>query len=57
MSLTPLVEPSSPAPYRLGPEEGEALWFLGNLVTLKATGAHTSGQLTVAEFVNPSDRG
>ncbi|NUR25828.1 MAG: cupin domain-containing protein [Catenulispora sp.] len=33
--------------------EGEALWFLGNLVTLKATGAHTRGRLTVAEFVNP----
>ncbi|GAA1615346.1 cupin domain-containing protein [Kribbella karoonensis] len=33
--------------------EGEALWFLGNLVTLKATGKQTGGKLTVAEFVNP----
>lgn len=33
--------------------EGEALWFLGNLVTLKTTGAETGGRLTVAEFVNP----
>jgi uncharacterized cupin superfamily protein len=41
------------APRLLGPEEGEPLWFLGNLVTLKATGADTHGGLTVAEFVNP----
>lgn len=40
-------------PYLLGQDEGEALWFLGNLVSLKATGAHTGGRLTVAEFVNP----
>lgn len=33
--------------------EGEALWFLGNLVTLKTTGADTRGKLTVADFVNP----
>lgn len=39
--------------YVLGADEGEALWFLGNLVTLKAAGAHTRGKLTVAEFLNP----
>lgn len=54
MNVTPAAGLSFPAPYLLGPGEGEALWFLGNLVTLKATGAHTSGQLTVAEFVNPA---
>lgn len=41
-------------PYVLASDEGEALWFLGNLVTLKAAGAHTRGRLTVAEFVNPA---
>lgn len=41
------------APYVLGADEGEALWFLGNLVTLKAAGAQTRGQLTIAEFLNP----
>lgn len=41
------------APYVLTADQGEALWFLGNLVTLKATGEHTGGGLTVAEFVNP----
>jgi mannose-6-phosphate isomerase-like protein (cupin superfamily) len=40
-------------PYVSRDGEGEALWFLGNLVTFKATGAHTRGKLTVAEFVNP----
>jgi uncharacterized cupin superfamily protein len=40
-------------PYLSHDGEGEALWFLGNLVTLKATGAQTRGKLTVAEFVNP----
>ncbi len=40
-------------PYVLGDDEGETLWFLGNLVTIKAAGAQTSGRLTVAEFVNP----
>ncbi len=40
-------------PYLLRDGEGEALWFLGNLVTLKATGSGTGGALTVAHFVNP----
>ncbi|HEY7225310.1 MAG TPA: quercetin 2,3-dioxygenase [Micromonosporaceae bacterium] len=40
-------------PYVLHEGEGEALWFLGSLVTVKATGAQTRGRLTVVEFVNP----
>jgi len=40
-------------PYVSRDGEGEALWFLGNLVTLKTTGAQTGGKLTVAEFINP----
>ena len=31
----------TPTPYVLTAEQGESLWFLGNLVTLKATGAQT----------------
>jgi mannose-6-phosphate isomerase-like protein (cupin superfamily) len=34
-------------------DEGDAFWFLGNLVTVKAGGADTGGRLTVAEFLNP----
>ncbi|WP_338741219.1 cupin domain-containing protein [Actinomadura luteofluorescens] len=41
-------------PYVLGSAEGRALWFLGNLVTVKAAGAQTRGRLTVAEFLNPA---
>jgi mannose-6-phosphate isomerase-like protein (cupin superfamily) len=40
-------------PYLLREGEGEALWFLGSLMTTKATGVHTGGRLTVVEFVNP----
>jgi mannose-6-phosphate isomerase-like protein (cupin superfamily) len=48
------MEPTTTSPYILRADEGEALWFLGNLVTLKATGAQTRGGLTIAEFVNPA---
>ena len=41
-------------PYVLHDGEGEAVWFLGGLVTFKATGATTRGRLTVVEFVNPA---
>jgi mannose-6-phosphate isomerase-like protein (cupin superfamily) len=47
------VESSPRSPYLLHADEGEALWFLGNLVTLKATAAQTGGALTVAHVVNP----
>lgn len=40
-------------PYVCPDGGGDALWFLGNLVTLKATGAQTRGRLTVVEFLNP----
>lgn len=40
-------------PYLLHQDQGDPWWFVGNLVTLKATGASTGGRLTVAEFVNP----
>lgn len=45
---------SALGPYVLHSSEGEALWFLGNLVTVKAGGADTHGRLTVAEFLNPA---
>ncbi|WP_422771579.1 cupin domain-containing protein [Plantactinospora sp. WMMC1484] len=33
--------------------EGEAMWFLGSLVTVKANSAETGDRVTVVEFVNP----
>lgn len=40
-------------PYVRRENDGEALWFLGSLVTVKATGAETGGRVTVVEIVNP----
>lgn len=48
-----MTVPTAPHPRLLHPDEGEALWFLGNLVTIKATGADTGGRVTVVEFLNP----
>ena len=41
-------------PYLRRQDEGEALWFLGNLVTIKAAGEQTHGRVTVVEFLNPA---
>ena len=40
--------------YTLGSDQGEAFWFLGTRMTVKATGAETSGSLTVIEQVAPA---
>ncbi len=41
----------------LQPGEGEALWFLGGLTTIKATGAETSGRVAVTENLGPRGYG
>jgi quercetin dioxygenase-like cupin family protein len=41
------------AGYSLGPDEGEALWFNGALVLVKATADQTGGRLAAVEFVAP----
>jgi uncharacterized cupin superfamily protein len=41
-------------PYLSRQDEGEAWWFLGNLVTVKAAGDRTHGRVTVVEFLNPA---
>ncbi|HEY2594697.1 MAG TPA: cupin domain-containing protein, partial [Chloroflexota bacterium] len=38
-------------PYRLGPEQGRAVWNSGGLMTFKATGADTSGQFWLMEYL------
>ncbi|MEV6492801.1 quercetin 2,3-dioxygenase [Actinoplanes sp. NPDC051633] len=47
------METQPVGPYLRGEEEGETLWFLGSLATVKAAGADTGGRLTVVEFLNP----
>ena len=39
--------------YALAADEGEALWFLGNLMTVKAAGTDTDGRFTLLECVAP----
>lgn len=39
--------------YVLSAEEGEGLWFLGTLLTIKAGGPQTGGALTVVEQLAP----
>lgn len=48
-----MPETSLAGPVVLRRDEGEALWFMGSLVTVKATGAQTRGRVSVVEFVNP----
>jgi quercetin dioxygenase-like cupin family protein len=48
-----MTAPSTPRTRLLRPDEGDALWFLGSLVTVKATGADTGGRATVVDFLNP----
>ncbi len=46
--------PHAPLPYVRREGEGELIWFLGNLVTVKATSTDTHGRLTLVEFLNPA---
>ncbi|GAA4897162.1 quercetin 2,3-dioxygenase [Actinomycetospora straminea] len=48
-----MSHPTAVQPYRLRADEGEALSFLGNLVTVKAGSAQTGGRLSVVEILHP----
>jgi len=41
--------------YLLTQEEGDALWFAGALMVLKATGEHTDGRFTFLDQRTPGD--
>jgi quercetin dioxygenase-like cupin family protein len=41
-------------PYIVSREEGQSMWFLGTLMTLKATGEQTNGAYGLIEQVLPS---
>jgi quercetin dioxygenase-like cupin family protein len=45
------------APIALQPREGEALWFLGFLVTIKASSETTAGAVAVVEHLGPRGSG
>jgi quercetin dioxygenase-like cupin family protein len=44
-------------PIAHGPGEGEALWFLGSLVTMKASAETTAGRVMVTENLAPRGSG
>jgi quercetin dioxygenase-like cupin family protein len=50
-------EPSAVAPIALRAGEGEALWFLGQLVTIKSSSESTAGRVGVTETLAPRGSG
>lgn len=44
----------APDGYRLAPAEGEGIWFLGTLMTVKAGGDQTNGAFTLIEQLAPA---
>lgn len=48
---------AAPAPIALQQGEGEALWFLGSLLTIKAAGDTTAGRFTLIEHLAPQGAG
>jgi quercetin dioxygenase-like cupin family protein len=50
-------ETSPPAPIALGPGQGEALWFLGSLITIKSSSDSTGGRVAVIENLAPRGSG
>ena len=48
---------STTAPIAHGPHEGQALWFLGTLVTIKSSAETTDGRVGVTENLAPRGAG
>ncbi len=44
---------TNPSPYALAADDGEALWFFGMLVKMKATAAQTGGEFLLIEELAP----
>jgi quercetin dioxygenase-like cupin family protein len=45
------------APIALTADQGEALWFIGSLTTIKASAQSTAGRVTVIEHLSPRGSG
>jgi quercetin dioxygenase-like cupin family protein len=54
---TPPSETAAVAPIALRDGEGEALWFLGQLVTIKSSTETTGGRVSVSETLAPRGSG
>ena len=51
------TESTTVEPIALGPGEGEALWFLGVLATIKSSSESTDGRVAVIEHLAPQGAG
>ena len=47
----------APSPIALPPGEGEALWFMDFLATIKASAEETGGRVAVIHHAGPQDSG
>jgi quercetin dioxygenase-like cupin family protein len=55
---TDMTEATTAArPFALAAGEGEALWFLGCLATIKASSETTAGRVAITELVSPRGNG
>lgn len=45
--------PQAMSSLALGPQDGQAYWWTGELATIKATGAETGGHLALVEILAP----
>jgi quercetin dioxygenase-like cupin family protein len=57
ISRTSRTEMPKIAPIALSAAEGEALWFIGSLTTIKASGHDTAGRVAVIEHLSPRGSG
>ncbi|HMS61706.1 MAG TPA: quercetin 2,3-dioxygenase [Solirubrobacteraceae bacterium] len=57
MSTSPTGPTAAVAPIALSPGEGEALWFLGILATIKSSAETTGGRVAVIEHLAPQGSG
>jgi quercetin dioxygenase-like cupin family protein len=56
-TLTAPTSTEQLAPIALGRNEGESLWFLGSLVSIKASAQTTAGRVAVIEHLSPRGSG
>ena len=51
------METQPPGAMHIPPDEGETLWFVGDLITLKMVGEDTAGAFALAEEITPPQGG
>jgi Cupin domain len=57
IARTSSIDTPKLAPIVLSADGGQALWFIGSLTTIKASGQSTAGGVAVIEHLSPRDSG